>query len=247
MNDKKTDRFDEDIEKLESAGSEPFVKKAAKFSAFIYLGLAILVVVVATVGIFSISYDYDTSVPQVSLPEISLGGLNKDPVSAPSISDDAPVNNEQSGIDADVSAPDVFVCPVANATVLKAYSMDALVFSQTMRDYRVHSGIDLAAAVGSDVMAYSSGTVLSIDNDYFAGTTVAITHEHGTVSYYMNLDPTLSTGLRVGDTVKAGDVIGKIGQSSRLESADSPHLHFELRVNGELIDPTPELASLIGK
>ena len=42
---------------------EPFAKKVAKFSAFIYLGLAITVVITATVGIFSISYDYDSSLP----------------------------------------------------------------------------------------------------------------------------------------------------------------------------------------
>ena len=45
---------------------EPLTKRIAKFSAFIYLGLAITVVIVATVGIFSISYDYETSLPSVA-------------------------------------------------------------------------------------------------------------------------------------------------------------------------------------
>jgi murein DD-endopeptidase MepM/ murein hydrolase activator NlpD len=57
----------------------------------------------------------------------------------------------------------------------------------------------------------------------------------------MNLDPELASGITVGSTVKAGDVIGKVGNTARLESADESHLHFELTMNGEIIDPTPEL------
>ncbi len=225
---------------------EPFTKRVAKFSAFIYLGLAITVVIVATVGIFSISYDYESDIPSVSFPEVDFEpdvSVPQDVITPPENSD-SPVGNEQSGIDADVSVPEaprvMFYRPVDGA-VIKSHSTDTLVFSETMKDYRVHSGIDIAAEVGTEVVSFSAGVISEITEDYFNGTTVAITHDQGVVSYYMNLDPTLANDLSVGNEVLAGQVIGKIGTSSRIEAQDPPHLHFELHVNGEPVDPAPEL------
>ena len=226
---------------------EPFAKRAARFSAFIYLGLAITVVITATVGIFSISYDYDSSLPQISMPEINL--------SIPEISipfeesqkeesTDHPVNNEQSGVTPDVSEPTpsrtMYYFPV-EGEVIKNYSMDALVYSDTMKDYRVHSGIDIASTVGAEVIAFTDGVVSAVTEDYFNGTTVVITHEQGVVSYYMNLDPTVAEGIEVGAEVLAGQPVGYVGTTARAEALDPAHLHFELRVNGSHIDPLPEL------
>ncbi len=248
MNKKNKDDFDLKLDGEEQAGSDSFVKKISKFSALLYLALAITVVVVATVGIFSISYDYDTSMPHISYPQPSLDDLtSREPYFPPQEeTSDSPVNNEQSNVDADVIPPTPgFFCPVKNPAVIKSYSMDRLVFSETMKDYRVHSGIDIAAAAGSDVMAFSDGTVLSVVEDYFFGTTVAIQHDHGLVSYYMNLDPTLEPNVQAGTVLKAGQVFGKVGTTAKAECKDPSHLHFELRVNGELIDPEPELGSLM--
>ena len=232
--------------------SEPFVKRIARFSALLYLGLAIVVVAVAAVGIFSISYD----VPQqtaVSTPkfDFNLGGISLPPVN------DIPVHRDESGVPAETSRPgdssadsgaetsappESPKCkrPVAGE-VIKGYSMDSLVFSDTLRDYRVHSGVDLAAEIGADVCAFADGKVVSVVNDYFNGTTVAIEHDHGAVSYYMNLDPALSPGVTVGSQLKCGDVFARVGSTARSESLDKPHLHFELRVNGALVDPSGEL------
>ncbi len=229
----------------EGKNSQHFAKRIAKFSAFIYLALAITVVIVATVGIFSVSYDYEASMPEISLP--SLTPELSEPLDTvfPEISE-SPVVNEQSGIDADTDEPTpetpspVFFRPV-KGEIIKAHDLERLVFSETMNDYRVHKGIDIASEVGSEVVAFTDGKVSAVTDDYFYGTTVAITHDAGLVSYYMNLDPELASGITVGATVKAGDVIGKIGNTARLEAADKSHLHFELTMNGEIIDPTPEL------
>jgi murein DD-endopeptidase MepM/ murein hydrolase activator NlpD len=225
--------------------SNHFAKKIAKFSAFIYLALAITVVIVATVGIFSVSYDYESSIPEISLPSLTPEVSEPHETVFPDLSE-SPVVNEQSGIDADTDEPTpetpspVFFRPV-KGEIIKAHSLDKLVFSETMRDYRVHKGIDIAAEAGTEVVAFTDGKVSAVTEDYFYGTTVAVTHDSGLVSYYMNLDPELASGITVGATVKAGDVIGKIGSTARLESADESHLHFELTMNGEIIDPTPEL------
>lgn len=243
MNDNQENRNLSDEERVK----EPFTKKVARFSAFIYLGLAITVVIVATVGIFSISYDYEASLPPISFPEIDLTppetSVPQNVIQNPETSD-KPVGSDQSGIDADVSEPApsrvMFYRPV-DGEIIKDYSMEALVYSETMGDYRVHSGIDIAAEVGSEVVVFTDGVVAAVTDDYFSGTTVAVTHELGTVSYYMNLDPTLAEGIAVGTEVLAGQVIGYVGTTARNEALDPSHLHFELRVNGSTVDPTDEL------
>lgn len=242
MNDNHENNLNESLDER-----EPLVKRVAKFSAFIYLGLAITVVIVATVGIFSISYDYDTSLPEVSLPEMDFTpdvSVPQTVITPPEISD-APVGNEQSGVDAEVSEPEtprvMFYRPVAEGVILKNHSMDTLVFSETMKDYRVHSGIDIAAESGTEVVAFTDGVIAAVTDDYFNGTTIAITHEQGVVSYYMNLQDELAEGISVGAEVTAGQVIGYVGSTSRIEAKDPSHLHFELHVDGEAIDPAPEL------
>ena len=232
------------IPDLSEPKKEPLTKRIAGFSAFIYLGLAIAVVITATVGIFSISYDYEDTLSAVSLPELNLG---MDEVSTPQfvitpddIASEAPVINDESGVGADVDTKPTYYSPVSGE-IIKHFSMDTLVFSETMQDYRVHSGIDIAASIGTKVVAYTDGVVSLIKDDYFYGTTVAITHDKGVVSYYMNLSPELADDIAVGNEVVAGQVIGEIGTTARAENADPSHLHFEIKVEDALINPEPEL------
>ena len=244
MNDKK--------EKQQPAESsaEPLTKKVAKFSALIYLGLAITVVIVATVGIFNMSYDYDVDLGQISLPDMDISDISMPDFSLPDIdnSTDSPVNNEQSGVTDEIQSSDTteeppvikYYCPV-KGEIIKNYSMDALVFSQTMGDYRVHSGIDIAADEGTPVICFADGVVESVTEDYFYGTTVAVAHTDGSVSYYMNLAPDLAANIIAGNKVLAGQQLGSVGKTARCESADPTHLHFEIRVDGVLTDPKEEL------
>lgn len=232
MNDnQEKNNFDDDCEK------EPLVKKAARFSAFLYLALAIVVVIVATVGIFNVSYDYEESIADITFPEISF---DTDFSVPEAVSKEEPVGNEQSNVDADVLVEPQFFSPVSGE-IVKFHDLEKLIFSETMGDYRVHKGIDIKAELGAEVVSFTDGVVSSVTDDYFYGTTVAITHDRGVVSYYMNLDPELKQGIAVGSEIKAGEAFAKIGSTARVEAADEPHLHFELRVNGELIDPRSEL------
>lgn len=233
--------------------SEPITKKVAKFSAFIYLGLAITVVIVATVGIFSISYDYEESLAPVSFPEINTEKdysipqivITPDDIPQTDTSTDAPVVNEESGVDAEVETPDnetriMYYFPV-EGEITKGFSMDALVYSETMKDYRVHSGIDIAAEVGTPVLCFTDGIVSGVSEDYFYGMTVAVSHKDGSVSYYMNLDPTLAENIAIGSEVAAGQTLGTVGTTAKCENMDTPHLHFEMRYEDALIDPAEKL------
>lgn len=266
MNENQNENQEKNSLEEETMASEPFFKRAAKFSAFIYLGLAIMVVVIATVGIFSISYDYEDELPSISIPELGLDTEISLPqiTVKPDYSDELPVGGDESGVDADVTVPDVSKPTVSvdesepeveddpqapkqkyrrpvSGEIQKSFSMDNLVFSETMRDYRVHTGIDIAAELGSEVIAFADGVVASISEDYFYGMTVSVAHPDGSVSYYMNLDKTLAPNIAVGKNVSAGQALGSVGDTARIESAEEPHLHFEIRINNELVNPEVDL------
>lgn len=116
-----------------------------------------------------------------------------------------------------------------------SFSADALSYNATTRDWRLHSATDIAAAKGQTVSACMAGTVTGVYDDEFLGTTVVIRHDGGYETRYSNL--TAMPTVKVGDTVTPGQTIGAVGDTAIVESAQEPHLHFELRLNGEPIDP----------
>lgn len=137
------------------------------------------------------------------------------------------------------AADTVRVWPVSGATLLE-YSVDALAYNPTTRDWRTHEGIDLAAVSGEPVKASCAGTVAAVYEDEALGTTVVISHADGYATHYSNLAelPTVSAG----DRVSAGDVIGAVGETALLESGEEPHLHFAVYSGSTPIDPTEYLS-----
>jgi murein DD-endopeptidase MepM/ murein hydrolase activator NlpD len=79
--------------------------------------------------------------------------------------------------------------------------------------------------------------VSEIYEDPLMGQTVVLDHGDGTKSYYRNLSPQLPSGIEVGVLVSEGDVIGGVGETVLIECAQTPHLHFEVTVNDEYVDP----------
>ena len=120
--------------------------------------------------------------------------------------------------------------------ITKGHSLDTPVFSTTLGEWRVHSGIDISADEGAEVFAAADGKVSRIYSDPFLGKTVEITHDGGIVSVYSNL---ANTGITVseGQTVSAGAKIGVVGDTSLSELADEGHLHFAVKVNGVSVNP----------
>jgi len=134
--------------------------------------------------------------------------------------------------------PASFIWPVSG-TVETPHSVETLVYSRTMADWRTHSGIDVAAALGAKVMAVADGTVERIYEDERYGTTVVIHHGGGLRSIYANLAQT--PAVTVGSTVALGDTIGSVGATAMSEIGDVTHLHFEMTLDGELVDPQDHL------
>ena len=101
-----------------------------------------------------------------------------------------------------------------------------------------HSGIDLLAPMGSPVRAAAPGTVAFAGRFFGYGNMVDVSHADGSVTRYGHLSA-FAPGLHPGTTLYAGEVLGRVGATGR---ATTPHLHFELRVNGRAVDPKPALA-----
>lgn len=147
-------------------------------------------------------------------------------VSMPSVEvDDTPVM---------ATAPNLVVWPL-RGKVVAAFSVDALSYDETMGDWRTHAGVDLAADLGTQIMAASAGTVHSVENDSLMGTTVVIKHDGGYQTTYANLQAT--PAVKAGDTVTAGQVIGAVGNTAIAEAAEAPHLHFAVEKDGDAVNP----------
>ena len=128
-----------------------------------------------------------------------------------------------------------FVSPVTG-TVIKSHSTTVPVYSNTLEEWRIHTGIDISCDEGAEICASEAGVVSRIFNHPMLGKTVEITHSGNHKSLYSNLDAA-SVVLAVGDEIGAGTVIGKIGDSAVSELADEPHLHFEMTVNDVSVNP----------
>ncbi len=130
----------------------------------------------------------------------------------------------------------VFYVRPTGGEVLHPYSDTTPVYNPTMGDWRVHTGIDIAADLGTTVCAVAPGKVTAVYKDYFRGNVVEITHPDGNISIYCGLadDPDVTKGL----TVTARTVIGRVGETAAFEVLDEPHLHFEMKsADGNFVDP----------
>lgn len=227
----------------------------------IYTLLAAMLVAVVAVSIFTVSSRRrtdgtdTTSGDMSSTADTTSGSASTTDTTAPDTksantdtsapadtADKTPSNTSSKPASADtedVSASKslrYFVMP-AVGSVSKDFQVDVPVYSLTMNDYRAHTGVDIAAAIGSDVVAASSGTVCKIWNDPLMGRCVTIDHGDGIYTSYMNLAEELARSVEVGGKVSMGQSIGAVGESAIIEVAEEPHLHLEMKVNGVYVDP----------
>ncbi len=128
-----------------------------------------------------------------------------------------------------------FIAPL-QGEITKDFSDSSLVYSETLEEWTVHLGIDIKAEKGSAVSASEQGTVESIKNDPRYGLTVTIAHENGYKTIYSNL---LSAEfVAEQQEVEKGQTIGSVGDNAAFEIADEPHLHFEMKRDGETVNPS---------
>lgn len=207
-----------------------------------------LILCAAAIGITGYVYYRNANQAEpVSLEETvgEVPALIEDEVDVPVIATQpAPKATKPAATEATTTAPTEkkpmkTMSPVSGDSIF-GYSMEALSYNQTTRDWRVHNGVDLAAEAGAEVKAAADGEVFTVFEDDAMGTTVVIRHADGYTTKYASLAENVS--VKPGDTVTMGQVIGYASDSAIVESTLGTHVHFGVTCNDEPVDPAEFLA-----
>lgn len=157
-----------------------------------------------------------------------------------------PASGEQDQVSQGRSADGALVVPVSS---VKAEQLSDTWGDSRGGGERTHNAIDIMAPRGTPVVAAAPGTVEKLFDSRNGGRTIYVrSNDGGTVFYYAHLD-SYRSGLREGQRVRTGDVIGAVG-STGSASEDAPHLHFEIKRmaagdgwwQGREVNPYPLLA-----
>ena len=125
------------------------------------------------------------------------------------------------------------IWPIEGGESLNAYSAGAPVYSKTMKDWRIHTGLDVAAENESPVLACANGQVKETYTDSMLGNVILV--EHGDyLFYYCGVGENFL--VNPGDVVTAGQQLGVV-TAVPYEAAEEPHLHLEVRRDGVTLDP----------
>lgn len=128
-----------------------------------------------------------------------------------------------------------FINPIEKGEVSKEFAKENLVYSDTLKEWVTHMGVDIKADKATVVKAASEGIVKDIKNDPRYGLTIIIEHDNGYKTIYANL---LTTEfVSEGEKVKQGQTIGTVGDTGVYEVVDEPHLHFEILKDNENMNP----------
>ncbi len=207
-----------------------------------------LILCAAAIGITGYVYYRNANQAEpVSLEETvgEVPALIEDEVDVPVIATQpAPKATKPAATEATTTAPTEkkpmkTMSPVSGDSIF-GYSMEALSYNQTTRDWRVHNGVDLAAEAGAEVKAAADGQVYTVFEDDAMGTTVVIRHADGYTTKYASLAENVS--VKPGDTVTMGQVIGYASDSAIVESTLGTHVHFGVTCNDAPVDPAEFLA-----
>ena len=226
-------------------------KVAAFFKRNIYFVLMIVCVlaigVIITVAAVTGTEDDPTDTPTVVVPGDDDDDADED--KKPPVVDDDDDNDSDGDKDDDEQKPQ----PAKTFTldgILEEYTIDIgysdaeLVFNPTQGHWATHQGVDLIAEAGTAVKCSFDGTVKTVTDDSFHGTTVVISHDGGYETTYKLLD---EVSLKVGDKVAEGDTIGTVSGDALAEMAQGAHLHLELSKDGVLVDPTSYMSEIADK
>lgn len=128
----------------------------------------------------------------------------------------------------------IFPLEDANAEVTNPYGWQA---HPVTKQKSLHSGVDLAADYGTNVLAVADGTVLDCSYDAAYGYILTLEHENGVQTQYAHLSEFL---VNAGAEVRQGQIIAKTGDSGW---ATGPHLHLGVLIDGEAVDALEALKS----
>ncbi len=191
-----------------------------------YIALALCA---AAIGIMSYVYysgQEDPAVQTANAP-VSITGTVSLPTTGTAPSESAEATAPTAG--------KLATCAPVDGEVLNPYAMEVLSYNQTTRDWRVHNGVDFAAAAGTPVVAAADGQVYTVYEDDQMGMTVVIRHEGGYTTKYASLSDGVS--VSAGQNVTMGQTLGSVGTTALMENALGDHVHFSVTKNDAPVDP----------
>lgn len=141
-----------------------------------------------------------------------------------------------------VTKPQEMVAPV-DGEVLKEFTVDTLVFNNTLAEWSTHAGVDIACQEDAKIVAALDGTILSAKTDIMLGNVIIIDHGEGLKTVYAGLKD-IEDSLKEGSKVTQGTAIGTAGNTAISEIAEGVHLHFEVLKDDKSVDPAEYLDDL---
>ncbi|MEA4894425.1 MAG: peptidoglycan DD-metalloendopeptidase family protein [Oscillospiraceae bacterium] len=130
-----------------------------------------------------------------------------------------------------VAGSGTLIWPVSGTSTANVSSGFGYRIHPIFGDKRFHSGVDISANSGTTIMAADAGTVVSAVYSSSYGNYVVLSHGNGMVTLYAHMS---SMAVSSGQTVTKGQTIGYVGSTGW---STGPHCHFEIKVNGQLVDP----------
>ena len=151
--------------------------------------------------------------------------------------DDEYIINEttETSTEEDVVPDPTFIKPV-EGDIIKEFANESLIYSQTLKEWVTHAGIDIKAEQTTIVKASSDGKIKSIKNDPRYGITVIIQHANGYETVYSNL--LTAEFVKEGEEISQGQTIGTVGNTATFEILDDSHLHFEILKDSIYLNPS---------
>ena len=192
---------------------------------------------------------YAVGRPELSFARLSLGGVTREIVwpgpNARATAYAAPHDDEHDHDHAAGSATAAtetavifrngtpvgrFLPPVLQSRISSPYGMRV---HPVLGTRKMHTGVDFAAPTGTPILASGAGEVTFKGPMGAYGNVVEVTHDNGTLSRYAHMNA-FADGLATGDRVEAGAPLGEVGSTGRVTG---PHLHYELRIADQAVDP----------
>jgi murein DD-endopeptidase MepM/ murein hydrolase activator NlpD len=195
-----------------------------------YMVLGLCILTVGTVSVLS----YRSAQRKLSQTPLENGtkGVEKVKENVPDDRTEAEKTPAKTKEQAQAAAPE-YTAPI-KGEIIAQFSPTQPLYSYTLKDWRTHSGIDIAAAAGTEIQNVCEGAVESAQKDDLTGNTVVVRHTDGKISRYSSLG---EIKVKEGQVLKKGDIIGTVGRSMLLECSETDHLHYELWQDDAPVDP----------
>ena len=210
-----------------------------------WVGICVSVLFVLTASVFTTQAASPSAIPEMELavqkeiPEENVAVSMPVSEPLPTTSPIMPEQEAESEIESETqtrSEVPAYIFPLedANAEVLDSYGWQE---HPVTKQKSLHSGVDLAADYGTNVLAVADGTVLDCSYDMAYGYILTLEHADGVQTQYAHLSEFL---VKSGDAVRQGQIIAKTGDSGW---STGPHLHLGVLIDGEAVDPLEALKS----